>query len=211
MVISRIVRKRGRSPVFNVSVNGARAFELSDEVLDKYDLRVGVELTESLVEKILTAEAETRARRLALNYVSYRPRSAKEVTEHLVRKGFARTVAGPIVRRLQELDLVNDLKFAHMYAREKLRKKPMGRALLRHALNEKGIAPQIIEEVLDAYLTEKEQLEAAATLAATKLRQQHDRLGKLHPAKRRRRMTDYLLRRGFSTDIAVKTVRDLVP
>lgn len=210
MYITKIIRKRTRKPSYSVHVEGTPGFELSDEVLKKFGLEVGNEISETTVEKILTAEAMERAKAIAINYISYRPRSAQEVVTKLTRKGFSSELARKVVLRLQEFRMIDDLEFARMFTRDRKRRRPLGRALLRRSLHAKGIAPHLVEQVLHEVVSDEDQEHAAAQLAAKHLRVAKRSYEKIDHARRRKRLYDYLLRRGFSNDIASKTVRALL-
>jgi regulatory protein len=106
--------------------------------------------------------------------------------------------------------LINDLEFARMFLRDKLRGKPMGRALLRRKLHEKGISYQSTEHILNECITAESEQEAAKTLATRKLKMSPTRLSKLYPAVRQKRLAEYLLNRGFSVEIAYKTARSII-
>ncbi len=185
-------------------------FDVSDEVLLKFGLGIGDKLDEQTVEKIATAEAMHRAHTIAVNYLSYRPRSSREVVDHLKKKGFAAELANKIVQHLAKQELVNDVEFARMFVRDKLKRKPIGKALMRRHLLEKGIPLHTIERVLKEYISEEDQQEAAAQLAAKRLQLAAASFAKLNPEKRKKRLLDYLLRRGFSSEIAIKTVRSVL-
>lgn len=209
MFITKIIRKKGRQVQYSVSVDGTKAFELDADVLAKCGLRVGDELTEKDVERILVEQARFAARRLAVNYISYRPRSCREVSVHLTRKGYSRELARSVAAQLEKAGLINDAEFAAMFVRDRIKRRPMGRALLRRALQERGIAPQTVEQVLNSALSDDTQAEAARELAAKRLRLHQSSFAKLDVAHRKKRLLEYLLRRGFSNDIALKTVRTI--
>ena len=210
MFVTKIIRKKGRQLQYFVSVDGAKAFELDTDVLAKFGLRVGDELTEKDVERILVEQARFAARRLAVNYISYRPRSCREVSVHLTRKGYSKELARSVAAQLEKAGLINDAEFAAMFVRDRIKRRPMGRALLRRALQERGIAPQTVEQVLNSALSDDTQAEAARELAAKRLRLHQSSFAKLDVAHRKKRLLEYLLRRGFSNDIALKTVRTIL-
>jgi len=70
-----------------VHLDGVPALELSDWTIGKYGLRTGDDLDEHTVDKIKSTEAETQAKNIAINYLSYRQRSSKEIIDHLIKKG----------------------------------------------------------------------------------------------------------------------------
>jgi regulatory protein len=205
--IQKIRRERNRYEVF---VDDAAAFRVSESVLTKSALFSGKSIDQETIDRIVLADARERAHQMAVSFISYRPRSSKEVTDKLTRMGFAVDLVREEVEQLRELMLLNDLEFARMFIRDKLRGKPMGRALLRRKLLDKGISFQATERVLKEYVTDETEQEAAKALAARKLRMSRTRFANLEPAVRQKRLVDYLLNRGFSTEVAYKIARTIV-
>ena len=210
MYITKILRKKARQPVYSVFVDGALAFELSDEVLMKFGLKTGDKIDEQAVEKISTSEGFHRALRFSVNYLSYRPRSSKEILDHLRKKGFAPDFGRKVVQHLQKLEMVNDVEFARMFVRDKLKKKQVGRAWIRRALYEKGVSSHIVEKVFKEYISDDDQEQAAHLAAEKRLRLANATFEKLDNERKRKRLFDYLLRRGFSSDVALKAVRTVL-
>lgn len=195
--------------MYVVHIDGAAAFDVSDTVLVKYGLRVNDTLDEDRIAAIKAAELEKEAQSTALNYVSYRPRSSREVFEHLTRKRFSKELAESVVGHFQSVSLINNLEFARMYVRDKIRRKPTGTALLRRVLAAKGIPSPIIEQVLSEIICEEDQKEAARELASKRIRLTKRSMGKLDQMKQKQRLMGYLLRHGFSNEIVQKTIQSL--
>jgi regulatory protein len=210
MLVTRILKVRRERNRFEVYLDDQAAFRVSATVLAKHGLYKGQDLQEDAVGKIVQADAQEQAHQTAVNFISYRPRSSKEVLDKLVRKGFDSDLAVQVVDRLRELMLINDLEFARMFVRDKLRGKPMGRALLRKKLLEKGISFQLAERILNEYITAEHEQEAARALAERKFRTSRKRFSGLEPATQQKRLADYLLNRGFSAEVAYKTVRTII-
>ncbi len=210
MVITKIVRSRKERGCFAVYVDDTLACLVSEEVLARFGLRGGGEIDEKSMEQLSSAAATDRARRIAINFLSYRPRSSREIIDKLTREGIPADVANNVAQHLRDIKMVNDLEFARMFVRDKLRGKPMGKAMMKQKLLAKGIAFQIIERVLKEYITEEAEQQAAARLAEKKLKVSRARFAGLDSARRQKRLVDYLLNRGFSTEIAMKTVRNII-
>ena len=104
-------------------LEGGSALELSDWTIAKCGLRSGGEVDEQTIENIKSTEALTQAKNLAINYVSFRQRSSKEIIDHLAKKGFTRECAEDVARQLQSLHMVNDLEFARAFVRDRVAKK----------------------------------------------------------------------------------------
>jgi regulatory protein len=210
MLITKILKSRRERNKYEVFIDDKPVLRVSESTLAKSGLYTGKDLDERAIERIVEADSRERAHQVAVNFISYRPRSSKEIVDKLARKGFSRDLALVVVDRLTELNLLNDLQFARMFVRDKLLGKPMGKAMLRRKLLEKGIAFQLSERVLKEYVTEASEQEAAKTLAARKMRMSRSRFSTLDPLTRQKRLIDYLLSRGFSQDIAYKTARSIL-
>jgi regulatory protein len=205
--ILKIQRLRGKRQRYRVQFDDAPDLELSDWTLGKHALRTGDELDEKFLETIRTTETTIQAKNIAINFLSYRPRSTKEVSDHLVKKGFVRVFAREVAEQLQSVHLIDDLQFARMYVRDRLQRKPTGQALLRLQLSAKGISPAMADQVLGELISEKDQQAGAVQAAKKKNRLLHHGRTKMEEEKRKKRLLDFLLRRGFSFDIALKAVR----
>lgn len=193
--------------MYAVYVDGALAFDLSDEVLVRFGLKTGDRIDDQTVEKLSTSEAFHRAHQFALNYISYRPRSSKEVLDHLRRKGYSPDLGKKVVQHLQKNLMINDIEFARLFVRDRLKRKHVGKAWMRRALYEKGISSHFVEKVFKEYISDDDQELAAQQAAEKRLRIAGSSLANLDETRKRKRLVDYLLRRGFPTEVAMRAVR----
>ena len=210
MLVTKILKSRRERNKYEVFIDEQSAFRVSEAVVTKTGLYAGRRIDEKTVEEIVQADTFERAYQMAVNFISYRPRSSKEVIDRLVRKGFTQDLAHQITDRLREVKLLNDLEFGRMFIRDKLRGKPMGKAMMRRKLLEKGISFQLTERIIKEYVTDESEQEAARTLATRKLEVSRSRFLGLDPSTRQKRLADYLLARGFSSEVAYKTVRSII-
>jgi regulatory protein len=210
MLITKIVKSRRQRNSYEIFIDDKPGLKVSEGTLASAALFTGKTLDERSIQKIVQTDTRERAHQMAVNFISYRPRSSKEIVDKLTRKGFTHELALEAIDRLKELNLLDDLQFARMFVRDKLLGKPMGKALLRRKLLEKGIAFQLSERVLKEYVTDENEQKAATTLAVRKLKLSRSRFSALDPLARQKRLVDYLLSRGFSQDIAYKTARSVI-
>jgi regulatory protein len=211
MQITKILKSRRERNKYEIFIDDKPGLRVSESTLAKSGLYTGKNLDERAIEQIVLADSREQAHQVAVNFISYRPRSSKEILDKLARKGFSRELAIEVVDKLKELDLLNDLQYARMFVRDKLRLKPMGKAMLRHKLLEKGIAFQLSERVIKEYVTDENEQAAAKTLAERKMKMNRTRFSALDRPTKQKRLADYLLSRGFSQDIAYKTARSIIP
>lgn len=207
MIITKIKRLRGRRQRYSIYLDGVPTLELSDWTIGRCSLRIGDDLDEHTVDKIKSTETEAQAKNIAINYLSYRKRSSKEIIDHLTKKGFARECAEDVTRQLQSAQMVNDLEFAHAFVLDRLKRKPTGQALLRMQLIAKGITSSMTDMVLAELISPQSQQASALQAAKRKIQLTKYSKRNLDEEKRRKRLLDFLIRRGFSYEIALKTIR----
>ncbi len=146
----------------------------------------------------------------AFRFVSYRPRSEKEIRDFLHKKLKAWKVAGEstvkkVMERMVEYGHVDDAKFVRWWVAQRASFRPKGKRLLIQELRQKGISQEAVEAVLVA---QKGTLEAYNELGGAKqaIARKVVLWGKLPPLERKRKLFAYLARRGFSSDVARRVV-----
>ena len=138
-----------------------------------------------------------RAKELAINYISYRPRSSNEVRSHLIQKGYSFPLADRVVDYLTQNNYLNDLEFARKWYLSRLLKGGYGPFLIRSELMEKGISSEICQELRERFYPEKKEREEAIRLVDKK------GTSALKDLRQKRKYYRTLLRRGFSSAIAI--------
>jgi len=71
---------------FNIFVDGKFAFGLDAETLVKSGLKVGQEISEKEIEKLVFENEVRKLMEKALHFLSFRPRSESEVSQYLRRR-----------------------------------------------------------------------------------------------------------------------------
>jgi regulatory protein len=180
------IQKRNPDRV-NVYLDGRFAFGLA--AIEAARLHRGQVLSDEDVERLKERDSFEKARNRVLRFLSYRPRSEAEVRRYLQDKGVSPSIADEVVERLTRAKLLDDLAFARYWVENRERFKPRGARMLRHELRQKGVDAKIIDQAL-ADLSEEESAYRAAA-------QRGRRLAHLDQASFRKKLSAYLLRRGF--------------
>lgn len=132
---------------------------------------------------------------VALKFLSYRPRSEKEVRDRLERKKIDPQIIDKIVLRLTELRFLNDLEFVKWWIESRTRFKPRSLRLIKFELQQKGIPFELIESGIrnqESSKSEKD-LENAKKLVESKI---HKYKG-LSKFELTQKLGPFLQRRGF--------------
>jgi len=210
MLITKIERQKKRTSRKSVFIDGSFAFGVSDEVLLKFSLHEGAQLDKGALEKILETENEETAKQKALRFLSIRPRSKKEIRDYLLKKEFSAAITEKIVGRLETLNMLDDVAFARMVCRDALAKKPAGAKMLRQGLIRKGVPGPIVETVLAEFSTPESEF-LMAVKAAERQRVRIGRSSKqLDSDHFKKKIVDYLVRRGFAFDTALSATKQLL-
>lgn len=135
--------------------------------------------------------------------VAVRPRTVAEVRRRLREKAFAPEVAAGAVAWAEEAGILSDELFARLYAEDRLLSRPCSRRVLAQELRERGVDAALAERAARAALPELGDEDLARRALGTRLPLWQG----LDPAVARRRAAAFLLRRGFSLDLAQEVVR----
>ncbi len=189
-------RRQGKR--VNVFLDGRFAFSLEAEVAIKEGLQVGQELSQSQIEALARSDHFHRCLNAAIHYLSYRPRSEAELRERLHRRGFDGDNVEAALAKLRERGLVDDLTFAQFWKDNRESFSPRSRWLTKLELRQKGVADDIIDQVVADVDDEDSAYQAA--LSKARSLPQSDYQGF------RRRLGEYLKRRGFGYGMINHTI-----
>jgi regulatory protein len=148
-------------------------------------------------------EAIKKAKSHALRYLSYRNRSKLEITQYLEKKEHPHPVIQQALDALVKLNYVNDQRFALEWGRYKINKQKLGKSRLYVELLNKGIDKEILESALATLYEDNPEAELAKECARKKM----NSLKGVEEEKKKRRLIQYLKRRGFSTDIIYQSLK----
>jgi len=147
---------------------------------------------------------------LALRFLSYRPRSEKEVRDRLELKiknqkskiKDADLIIDKIIKKLKEYNFINDEEFAEKWIGSRLRFKPRSLRLIKLELKNKGIGAEIIEKLVVSRGSQVvDDLENAKRLVEQKMGRSRNKFGMT-----REKLGRFLASKGFDWDTIKKAV-----
>lgn len=149
-------------------------------------------------------KTQQRAKDIAYRFLSYRPRSRKEVKTRLKTKGFNDKIIESVLHSLEEYGYIDDNRFASDWARYRLENRPIGKRRLMRELREKGLSSDIITKALDEAYQKRDESEIARELVIRKI----DFYKGLEYSVVRRRLLGFLIRRGFSMSTSLTVINE---
>ncbi len=195
--ITAIEAQKKQNQRVSVFLDGEFAFGIHQDVLLQSGIAKGDELSEEKIAEILAIEEEKCAREKALRLLSVRGRSIKEIRDRLKLAKFSPAAIDSTVAYLQRLSLVDDAAFAESFGRHRTQTKPEGSYLLRQELRRRGLSEADVEKGIAAAFSERSERQVAYELAAKK----KNSCGPLPEEKAKKRVHDFLLRRGFDWEL----------
>lgn len=146
-----------------------------------------------------------KAREYAFLLLKFRLRSENELASRLRQKKFPEEIIRDTICFLKDKQFIDDRIFAKGWVASRL-KRPFGLRRIRQELVQKGLGKEIIEETFAAQAKEGYD---EGSIARQLAEQRFSKLKSIEPLKAKARVYAYLMRRGFSPDIAGDIVKGL--
>ena len=192
---------KGRGNRVNLFLDDRFAFSLEADVVVKEGLQIGQELSANQLEALAKSDHFHRCLNAAIRYLSYRPRSRSEVRRRLQQKGFDNDTIEAVIAKLKEQGLIDDIDFARFWKENRDSFSPRSQWLTKLELRQKGVADDIIDQVVKTIDDEDSAYRAALSKAHSLPRSDYQGF--------RRRLGEYLKRRGFSYGAINHTIERL--
>ena len=195
--VTAIRAGKSRRERANVFLNGRFAFSVQAELAVKEGLHIGQELSADQIEALTGSDHFHRCLNAAARYLECRPRSESELRIRLRRGGFDDSIEA-VIAKLKEQGFIDDIAFAEFWKDNRTIFSPRSQRLTRLELRQKGVAGEIIDQVVDTIDDD----ESAYRAAQGKLRN----LPLSDYQSFRRRLGGYLKRRGFGYGVINNTI-----
>ena len=150
-IITKISTQKKTDDRYNIYLDEKFAFGVDEEVLIRFDLRKGKELTEQEITQIQYEDEIRKALNSAINYLSFRMRSKLEIHNHLKKKDWEEPVINEVLNKLTELRYVDNLEFSLAYVRTQVNGAKKGPTVIVRELKQKGISAEHIETAMKEF------------------------------------------------------------
>lgn len=205
--ITRVTTQKKNKNRFNIYIDRGQGesygFSVDEDIMIEYMLRKGMELDESLIKTLVEKDNFHKVFTLALNYLSYRMRSEKEIRVYLLDKEVEEEKIAYVIDRLKQEGYLDDQEFANSLVRTRILTSSKGPLLVKKELIEKGISLTMADEALTYYPYEA-QLEKASKWVEKKLRMD----GKKSFRQQLQSTKQTLLQKGFSQDVIKEVMEE---
>jgi len=143
----------------------------------------------------------------ALEFLSYRTRSEKEVRDKLKTKQAEPGIIEKVISKLKEKRFINDEEFARQWIENRNRFKPRSLRLIKLELRQKGIEEEIVEKVIqDLDFNSESELEQAKKLVEKRI----DKVRDLPKQEIYQKLGRFLASKGFNWDTVKKAIDEVL-
>lgn len=177
--------KRGRVLVF---LEDGACLKITEQELLDFGLRSGDELDEETLKRLKEAGGVSNVKASAADLIGKRAMSRRDLERKLQEKGASEAESRYAAEWLEAIGAINDAEYAALLARH-CADLGYGPQRVREKLYEKGVPRELWEDAVD---TLPDPAEAIDRFLERKLR------GRTPDEKEKKRLSDALLRRGFS-------------
>lgn len=145
---------------------------------------------------------EEDVRQALLKLIARSSKSSGQLRTLLLEKEFPVQLVDQMIDRFIEVGLIDDLALAKDFTEVAVSRKSKAKSVIARELRAKNFPQEAIDAAISEIDSEAE-LEVAKKLAESRYRQ----LQKLEPEVRTRRLSSYLMRKGYSSSVVWAAVR----
>lgn len=193
--ITAIEAQKNRNRV-NIHLDGEFAFGLAR--ITAAWLKVGDTLSDEKIASLQAEDARERALQQALLFLSYRARSEKEIRQNLLKHEFTEDAIETTLEKLRVNNLANDPEFARVWVENRSTFRPRSRRALLMELRQKGLDDETAQAAVSGVDENALAYESALRRA--------NRLKGLEWGEFRKKLSEYLARRGFPYSVIAPVV-----
>ena len=139
------------------------------------------------------------------HYCVYQDRCHKEVERKMGEYQLIPEAKEKILLHLMQHNFLNEERFSKSFARGKFRIKNWGKQRIVRELNFRNISSYNIKTALKE-INEEDYLQTIYRITENK----NNNIFEKNIHKRKKKLTDFLLRKGFEYDLIFKTVKDII-
>jgi regulatory protein len=200
-IITKIKPQKNKKRV-NIYLDDKFGFGLGLENFVRLGLKAGEIVTETEIEEILKKAEFQKILDKLLRFATLRPRSEKEINIWLRKHKVHQSIISDLFNKLKRLNLLDDKKFAEWWVEQRMNFRPKSRRIINYELKSKGINKNIIEDVLSEVEIDE------GKIAKEMLTKKIYKWEKLPRLEARRKMGEFLARKGFGWSVIKDTIDD---
>ena len=190
---------------YELQLDGVVTFPVNDELILKYLLKAGKELTSFEIKSIREQGEYFFLKKKALDMLARRRLSEKELRRKLRLINKSSTYIERLIEDLKKHGLVDDQGLAAAVIHTQLIGGSKSKRFIKSKLYQKGVPKAITDESIETELADYDEAEAAMKIA----RKKYKTVESLPRLKAKKRIADFLHGRGFDWDVVNRALDEL--
>ncbi|MBI4100518.1 RecX family transcriptional regulator [Candidatus Microgenomates bacterium] len=202
--ITALIPQKKNSARMNLYIDDKFILGLDLETVLAEKLDVGQEIFPNQLENLFEISGRKKILDKVFKFLSFRPRTKKEVIDFLSRKKVDEEESKKIVEELEKDKFLDDWEFTRWWIEQRNILRPRSYRALLQELRQKGISQELIAQIKESNLVNSDK-QTAEKLLKKKL----SIWQKLPPQAVKEKITKYLMRQGFSWEVIKSAVDEI--
>lgn len=207
-VVSKIEVQKKDSGRFSVFIDGSTfLFGLPIHLCERIGISKGFQLNEANINQIESEILRDSIRSWLLQLLAKRTYSRKQLERKCKEADYSTLVTNDILNEFEDRKWIDDEAYARAFVRDKSEFQRWGPAKIRQHLQKNGISKEIATRIIPELIGKDDQKQTISTLIEKRKRhflREQDLL------KRKKKMIDYLLRKGYDSNIVFGSIDTLI-
>ena len=155
-IITKVeIQKKNKDKV-NVFIDNEFYHGLYLDTCIKYSLKENMEIELARLDEIILESEKYLAFNKVVAYIGEGLKTKKQIRDYLKKKEYSKTTVEYVIEKLVEYKYLDDEKYCDVYV--KTYRNKYGKNMLRTKLIEKGISREIIENTLNEFESEEDEI-----------------------------------------------------
>ncbi|MDF2605941.1 MAG: recombination regulator RecX [Bacillales bacterium] len=209
IVITKIEVQKNSKDRFNIYIdkgNGEEfGFGVDSYVLANHQLTKGKVIDDLDLEEIIYSDSIRKAYNKAINYLSSKKRTTKEIRSKLQDDDYSISVIDEVLNKLISQKYINDGDYSDSFVRTQMKISKIGPRNIARELKDLGIDESTINKSIQTYYSTSEQLHNAQY----HLSKYNKKYSKLSYKDKKEKTKVALMLKGFSIDIIESILKEI--
>lgn len=205
--ITKIENQKRNRDRYSIYIDGEYSFGVYENVLIKYRLSKGMIVEDDFLRDVLKKEEQECANNYALRLLNFKMRTENEVKRRMREKEYTEDIIENTTDYLKELNYINDEDYARKFIMDKSSLNNMGKERIKRELYMKGVDPEMTKREIEDIIDSDEEYEKAMEIAIKKVTTTYKNDDK---NAKYRKLGGFLQRRGYSMDIVMKILKEII-
>jgi regulatory protein len=197
--ISKIEPQKRNSRRYSIYCDGEYKFGLTKDIVLKYDLKEGDDISDDEIEQIFLEEEKLKIKQRAYRLLNFRARSTRELRNRLLTLGFEPALVDTVIEDLREDNTLDDERFVKAFINDYTTVHTKGNVFIFRELKKKGIP----EDTIMTMLKSRDETALIKDFINRKL----SHLNR-HEPKERQKIIRRLMSRGFTPEIIFDVINN---